>query len=48
MLGVIDGLLIDRAFLDDRRNQALEVAEVADTGQLPTKHTVENAWLPLP
>lgn len=43
MLGVIDGLLIDRAFLDDRRNQALEVAEVADTGQLPTKHTVENA-----
>lgn len=43
MLGVIDGLLVDRAFLDDRRNQALELAEVSDTGQLPTKHTVENA-----
>ncbi|WP_421084553.1 UDP-N-acetylmuramoyl-L-alanine--D-glutamate ligase [Rothia nasimurium] len=43
MVGVIDGLLVDRAFLDDRRNQALELAEVADTGQLPTKHTVENA-----
>lgn len=43
MLGVIDGLLVDRAFLDDRRNQALELAEVADTGHLPTKHTVENA-----
>lgn len=43
MLGVIDGLLIDRAFLDDRRNQALELASVEDTGQLPTRHTVENA-----
>ena len=43
MLGVIDGLLVDRAFLADRRNQALELAEVSDTGQLPTKHTVENA-----
>lgn len=43
MFGVVDGLLVDRAFLDDRRTQALEVAAVADTGQLPTKHTVENA-----
>lgn len=43
MVGVIDGLLVDRAFLEDRRNQALELAEVADTGQLPTRHTVENA-----
>lgn len=43
MLGVIDGLLVDRAFLADRRNQAFELAEVQDTGQLPTKHTVENA-----
>lgn len=43
MLGLIDGLLVDRAFLEDRRNQALELAEAKDTGALPTKHTVENA-----
>lgn len=43
MFGVVDGLLVDRAFLDDRRHQALEIAAVSDTGQLPTKHTVENA-----
>lgn len=43
MFGVVDGLLVDRAFLDDRHSKALEVAAVEDTGQLPTKHTVENA-----
>ncbi|QRZ60938.1 UDP-N-acetylmuramoyl-L-alanine--D-glutamate ligase [Rothia sp. ZJ932] len=43
MLGVIDGLLVDRAFLDDRKTQALEIGAVEDTGQLPTRHTVENA-----
>ncbi|MDO4916366.1 MAG: UDP-N-acetylmuramoyl-L-alanine--D-glutamate ligase [Rothia sp. (in: high G+C Gram-positive bacteria)] len=43
MLGVVEGLLVDRAFVENRQQQALELAEVADTGQLPTKHTVENA-----
>lgn len=43
MLGVIDGLLIDRAFLDDRHTKALEIGSVQDTGQLPTRHTIENA-----
>lgn len=43
MLGLIDGLLVDRAFLDDRKTQALEIGSVQDTGQLPTRHTVENA-----
>lgn len=43
MLGVVEGLLIDRAFTDNRYNEALELAEVNDTGALPTKHTVENA-----
>ncbi len=43
MLGVVDGLLVDRAFTENRQKEALELAEVADTGALPTKHTVENA-----
>ncbi|MFW0185003.1 UDP-N-acetylmuramoyl-L-alanine--D-glutamate ligase [Rothia sp. CCM 9418] len=43
MLGVVEGLLVDRAFTENRQHEALELAEVADTGALPTKHTVENA-----
>lgn len=43
MLGVVDGLLVDRAFLSNRQNEALELASLQDTGALPTKHTVENA-----
>lgn len=43
MVGVIDGLLVDRAFLDNRHKEALELAEIHDTGGLPTKHTIENA-----
>ena len=29
-LGIVDGMLVDRAFLDDRHHQALELATVAD------------------
>ena len=43
MLGVVEGLLVDRAFTENRQKEALEVAAVSDTGALPTKHTVENA-----
>lgn len=42
-LGVVDGLLVDRAFVAERRTSAQELAAVADTGALPTRHTVENA-----
>lgn len=42
-LGVVDGLLVDRAFVEERRSSAAELAPVQDTGELPTKHTVENA-----
>ncbi|MFI8598002.1 UDP-N-acetylmuramoyl-L-alanine--D-glutamate ligase [Rothia koreensis] len=42
-LGVVDGLLVDRAFVEERRSSAAELASVQDTGELPTKHTVENA-----
>jgi len=42
MLGVVDDLLVDRAFLDDRRNAALELATVADV--VPNApHNVANA-----
>lgn len=42
-LGVVDGLLVDRAFVEQRRTEALELGAVRDTGPLPTRHTVENA-----
>jgi UDP-N-acetylmuramoylalanine--D-glutamate ligase len=41
-LGVVDGLLVDRAFVDDRRNKAQELAEVADV-RPPAPHNVANA-----
>ena len=43
-LGVVDGILVDRAFLDDRRTSALElttVAELAELG-LAAPHIVAN------
>ncbi len=43
-LGVVDGILADRAFLDDRRNSALELTTIADlerTG-LSAPHIVQN------
>ncbi len=43
-LGVVDGILVDRAFLEDRRTSALElttVAELADQG-LAAPHIVAN------
>ncbi|MFE7630072.1 UDP-N-acetylmuramoyl-L-alanine--D-glutamate ligase [Kocuria sp. NPDC057446] len=43
MLGVVEDLLVDRAFLEDRRGSALELASVGDTGPFPTPHGVANA-----
>jgi UDP-N-acetylmuramoylalanine--D-glutamate ligase len=43
-LGVVDGILVDRAFLDDRRNSALELTtlvELRDLG-LGAPHVVAN------
>lgn len=42
MLGVVDGVLVDRAFLDDRRTSALELAAVDDV-RPPAPHNVANA-----
>ncbi len=47
MLGVVDDLLVDRAFIEQRRDSALELAKVADVSwgapQPPAPHNVANA-----
>lgn len=43
MLGLVDDILVDRAFLKDRRHQALELATRADFGTLAPQHLVANA-----
>lgn len=42
--GVVDGILVDRAFLDDRRNSALELATLDDlrARNLGARHLVED------
>src|SRR5690606_39096996 len=41
-LGVVDGLLVDRAFVSDRQQNAQELADVSDV-QPPAPHNVANA-----
>ncbi|EPH41422.1 UDP-N-acetylmuramoyl-L-alanine--D-glutamate ligase [Streptomyces aurantiacus] len=41
-LGVVDGILVDRAFVPDRQKQAQELAEVADV-RPPAPHNIANA-----
>jgi UDP-N-acetylmuramoylalanine--D-glutamate ligase len=41
-LGVVDGILVDRAFVEDRHKQAQELAEVADVNP-PAPHNIANA-----
>lgn len=42
MLGVVDEFLVDRAFLSERKDSALELAEVTDLA-INAKHNIENA-----
>lgn len=42
MLGVVDDILVDRAFVDDRRNSAQELATIADV-RPAAPHNVANA-----
>lgn len=42
MLGVVEEFLVDRAFLDNRREAALELAEISDLA-IPAIHNVANA-----
>ncbi|MEU6950503.1 UDP-N-acetylmuramoyl-L-alanine--D-glutamate ligase [Streptomyces sp. NPDC046316] len=41
-LGVVEGILVDRAFVENRQKQAQELAEVADV-QPPAPHNIANA-----
>lgn len=41
-LGVVDGILVDRAFVDNRQKNAQELAEVADVNP-PAPHNIANA-----
>jgi UDP-N-acetylmuramoylalanine--D-glutamate ligase len=43
MLGVVEGLLVDRAFIEDRRTSAAELATLEDLGEVAPRHTVANA-----
>ncbi|MEA5456885.1 UDP-N-acetylmuramoyl-L-alanine--D-glutamate ligase [Sinomonas sp. JGH33] len=43
MLGVVEGLLVDRAYIEERRDQAAELASVKDLGKIAPRHTVANA-----
>ncbi len=42
MVGIVDGVLADRAFVDDRQSHAAELGSVADLGD-PAPHVVANA-----
>ncbi|MDX2533747.1 UDP-N-acetylmuramoyl-L-alanine--D-glutamate ligase [Streptomyces scabiei] len=41
-LGVVDGILVDRAFVENRQKNAQELAEVADVNP-PAPHNIANA-----
>ncbi|MCZ2402359.1 UDP-N-acetylmuramoyl-L-alanine--D-glutamate ligase [Paenarthrobacter sp. Z7-10] len=43
MVGVVEGLLVDRAFIAERKDSAVELASVADIGELVPRHLVANA-----
>lgn len=43
MLGVVDDLLVDRAYIEQRRDSAAELASVTDLGEVVPRHLVANA-----
>ncbi len=43
MVGVVEGLLVDRAFIAERKDSAAELAKVSDIGDLVPRHLVANA-----
>ncbi|WP_246262813.1 UDP-N-acetylmuramoyl-L-alanine--D-glutamate ligase [Arthrobacter mobilis] len=43
MLGVVDDLLVDRAFIENRRTSAAELAALSDLGDVVPRHLVANA-----
>ena len=43
MVGVVEGLLVDRAFIEQRKDSAAELASMADLGEYAPRHMVANA-----
>lgn len=43
MLGVVEDLLVDRAYIEERKSSAAELASLSGLGQLAPHHTVANA-----
>jgi UDP-N-acetylmuramoylalanine--D-glutamate ligase len=43
MVGVVEGLLVDRAFIPERKDSAVELAKVSDIAELVPRHLVANA-----
>lgn len=43
MLGVVENLLVDRAFIEQRRDSAAELGRIEDLGPLAPRHLVANA-----
>ncbi len=43
MLGVVEGLLVDRAFIAGRKDSAAELAAISDLGAVAPRHMVANA-----
>lgn len=42
MIGTVDGLIVDRAFIEGRRSSAQELAQISDIGSLAPRHQVAN------
>ncbi|MHA7242335.1 UDP-N-acetylmuramoyl-L-alanine--D-glutamate ligase [Paeniglutamicibacter antarcticus] len=43
MVGVVEDLLVDRAFIEDRRNSAVELVALDQIGEVVPRHTAANA-----
>ena len=43
MVGVVEGLLVDRAFIAERKDSAAELAAMSDLGPVAPRHMVANA-----
>jgi UDP-N-acetylmuramoylalanine--D-glutamate ligase len=43
MVGVVENLLVDRAYIQERRDSAAELASLADLGDMAPRHQVANA-----
>jgi UDP-N-acetylmuramoylalanine--D-glutamate ligase len=43
MVGVVEGLLVDRAFIEERKDSAAELASIKDLGPIAPRHMVANA-----